>query len=103
MRCGLTGWPSPASQRWSAGLATAWKCCGEIWTKPSPWRHCSNLAVRKPEARKPNRLERPMSYLYAAYIATWTIHIAYLGTLLLRYTRLKNDIAEFKGRVDEKN
>ncbi len=44
-----------------------------------------------------------MSYLYAAYIATWTIHIAYLGTLLRRYTRLRNEIAEFKGRIDEKN
>jgi hypothetical protein len=44
-----------------------------------------------------------MNYLYAAYIATWTIHITYLGTLLRRYTRLKNDIEEFKGRIDEKN
>jgi hypothetical protein len=44
-----------------------------------------------------------MNYLYAAYIATWTIHIAYLGTLLRRYTRLKNDIAEFEGRAEEKN
>jgi hypothetical protein len=44
-----------------------------------------------------------MNYLYAAYIATWTIHIAYLGTLLRRYTRLKNDIAEFKGREGDKN
>ena len=43
-----------------------------------------------------------MNYLFAAYIATWTIHIAYLGTLLRRYTSLRNDIAEFKGRIDEK-
>ena len=42
-----------------------------------------------------------MSYLYAAYIATWTIHIAYLATLLRRYTRLRNEIAEFKGRIDD--
>jgi hypothetical protein len=44
-----------------------------------------------------------MTYLYAAYIATWVIHIAYLGSVLRRYTRLRNEIAEFKTRIDEKN
>jgi hypothetical protein len=44
-----------------------------------------------------------MSYLYAAYIATWVIHIGYLGSLLHRYTRLRDEIAEFKGRIEEKN
>jgi len=44
-----------------------------------------------------------MTYLYAAYIATWAIHIAYLATLLRRYSRLRNEIAEFKGRIEEKN
>ncbi len=44
-----------------------------------------------------------MTYLYAAYIATWVIHIAYLSTLLRRYTRLRNEIAEFKGRTEDKN
>jgi hypothetical protein len=44
-----------------------------------------------------------MNYLYAAYIATWGIHIAYLGSLLRRYTRLRNEITEFKGRIEEKN
>ena len=43
-----------------------------------------------------------MNYLYAAYVATWAIHIAYLGTLLRRYTRLRNEIAEFKRRVEVK-
>jgi hypothetical protein len=37
-----------------------------------------------------------MNYLYAAYVATWAIHIAYLGMLLRRYARLKNEIEEFK-------
>ena len=37
-----------------------------------------------------------MSYLYAAYAATWIIHIGYLSTLLRRYTRLKNEIEELK-------
>jgi hypothetical protein len=43
-----------------------------------------------------------MNYLYAAYVATWAIHIAYLGTLLRRYTRLRSEIEEFKRRIDEK-
>jgi CcmD family protein len=41
-----------------------------------------------------------MSYLYAAYIATWIIHVGYLGTLLRRYTRLKREIQEFNGREE---
>ena len=41
-----------------------------------------------------------MSYLYAAYIATWAIHIGYLTILLRRYTRLRNEIAELKERTD---
>jgi hypothetical protein len=41
-----------------------------------------------------------MSYLYAAYIATWAIHIAYLGTLLRRYIRLRNEIAELNTREE---
>ena len=41
-----------------------------------------------------------MTYLYAAYIATWAIHVAYLGTLLRRYTRLRKEIEEFKQRID---
>ena len=35
-----------------------------------------------------------MTYLYAAYVATWTIHIAYLGYLLRRYALLKKEIDE---------
>jgi CcmD family protein len=41
-----------------------------------------------------------MSYLYAAYIATWVIHIAYLGSLLRRYARLKREIQEFNRREE---
>jgi len=37
-----------------------------------------------------------MSYLYAAYIATWVIHIAYLAYLVRRYTRLRTEIEELK-------
>ena len=36
-------------------------------------------------------------YLYAAYSATWIIHVAYLGTLLRRYQRLRKKIKELKG------
>lgn len=37
-----------------------------------------------------------MKYLYAAYAATWIIHICYLGTLGRRYARLRQKMAEFK-------
>jgi CcmD family protein len=37
-----------------------------------------------------------MNYLYAAYAATWVIHISYLATLVRRHNRLKREIAELK-------
>jgi hypothetical protein len=37
-----------------------------------------------------------MSFLYAAYTATWVIHILYLGILVQRYRRLRNEIEELK-------
>jgi CcmD family protein len=36
------------------------------------------------------------SYLYAAYAVTWIIHIAYLSTVVRRYSRLKREIKELK-------
>jgi CcmD family protein len=33
-----------------------------------------------------------MTYLYVAYAATWTIHVGYLITLAVRYSRLKQEI-----------
>jgi CcmD family protein len=42
-----------------------------------------------------------MTYLYAAYVATWAIHIAYVGTLLRRYTQLKREIEELKTRIEK--
>ena len=35
-----------------------------------------------------------MKFLYAAYAATWAIHIAYLITLVRRYSRLKQEVDE---------
>jgi CcmD family protein len=35
-------------------------------------------------------------YLPAAYVATWVIHIAYLATLVSRYSRLKSEIEDLK-------
>ncbi len=35
-------------------------------------------------------------YLFAAYAAVWIIHIAYLTTLVQRYSRLKREIEELK-------
>ncbi len=37
-----------------------------------------------------------MTYLYAAYGATWAIHVFYLWTLVRRYNRVRNEIAELK-------
>jgi len=37
-----------------------------------------------------------MSYLYAAYIATWVIHVTYLGYLVRRYAGLKKEIDDLK-------
>ena len=42
-----------------------------------------------------------MNYLYAAYAATWAIHIGYLSTLVRRYARLRNEIDEFKTRIEK--
>jgi CcmD family protein len=35
-------------------------------------------------------------YLFAAYAATWIIHIAYLATIVSRYSRLKTEIEALK-------
>jgi len=35
-------------------------------------------------------------YLFAAYAATWIIHIVYLSTIVRRYSRVKREIEELK-------
>jgi CcmD family protein len=37
-----------------------------------------------------------MSYLYAAYIATWVIHLGYIGTMALRYRRVRREMEDLK-------
>jgi len=37
-------------------------------------------------------------YLLAAYVAAWLIHIAYLGTIVSRYSKVKREIEELKKR-----
>lgn len=37
-----------------------------------------------------------MNFLYAAYTATWIIHITYLVTLVQRYKRLQKEIEDLK-------
>jgi CcmD family protein len=37
-----------------------------------------------------------MNFLYAAYGATWVIHIVYLGSLVRRYFRLRREVEELK-------
>jgi CcmD family protein len=39
-----------------------------------------------------------VSYLYAAYAATWIIHIAYLATVMRRYGRLKKELDDLKSK-----
>jgi CcmD family protein len=39
-----------------------------------------------------------MTFLYAAYAATWIIHITYLATLMRRYARLRREIEDLKRR-----
>jgi len=40
-----------------------------------------------------------MKFLYAAYAATWIIHIAYLATIARRYTKLRDKMAELKKKA----
>ena len=35
-----------------------------------------------------------IKFLYAAYIATWVIHVVYLGSLVRRYGRLRRQMKE---------
>jgi hypothetical protein len=37
-----------------------------------------------------------MKFLYAAYAATWIIHITYLGILVRRYSRLRGEIQDLQ-------
>jgi CcmD family protein len=37
-----------------------------------------------------------MKFLYAAYAATWIIHITYLATLVRRYSRLRSEIQDLQ-------
>jgi CcmD family protein len=37
-----------------------------------------------------------MSYLYAAYIATWLIHGTYLAILVKKYSKLRREMANLK-------
>ncbi len=39
-----------------------------------------------------------MKFLYAAYAATWIIHIAYLWSVARRYQRLSKKIEELKSK-----
>ena len=39
-----------------------------------------------------------MSYLYAAYIITWVIHIAYIATMVRRHKRLRQEMEDLKRR-----
>ena len=38
------------------------------------------------------------NYLFAAYIVTWVIHLTYVGILLRKYSRLKDEITDLRKR-----
>jgi hypothetical protein len=42
-------------------------------------------------------------YLAAAYIATWTIHITYLGILARKYSRLRRQIEKIETKPGAEN
>jgi len=35
-----------------------------------------------------------IKYLFAAYIATWLIHVVYIGTIVRRFSRLRRELRE---------
>lgn len=35
-----------------------------------------------------------VKFLFAAYIATWAIHLFYIGTLVRRFSRLRQQLRE---------
>jgi CcmD family protein len=35
-----------------------------------------------------------IKFLYAAYLATWTIHVLYIGSLVRRYSRLRKQMKD---------
>jgi len=35
-----------------------------------------------------------VKFLYAAYIATWTIHVFYIGTIVRRFSRLRREMKD---------
>jgi len=37
-----------------------------------------------------------VKFLYAAYIATWVIHALYLGSLVRRYSRLRQQMKDLE-------
>jgi CcmD family protein len=40
-----------------------------------------------------------LKFLFAAYLATWVIHAIYLGTLVRRFSRLRQQLKELgKGK-----
>ena len=60
---------------------------------PMPWNPCWTPTGACDERR--HRMSGN-GYLFAAYAATWIIHITYLGTLVRRYHRLSREIEELK-------
>ena len=39
-----------------------------------------------------------VKFLFAAYVATWVIHVFYLGTLVRRFSRLRQQLSDLGKR-----
>jgi CcmD family protein len=42
-----------------------------------------------------------IKFLFAAYIATWVIHGVYMGTLVRRYARLREQLKELGNKQEQ--
>jgi CcmD family protein len=53
---------------------------------------CDPSWTNRESQKEPTMISNP--YLFAAYAATWIIHITYLSTIMRRYARLKREVDE---------
>src|SRR6202030_4281407 len=53
-------------------------------------------AVQGQPSAQPEFTMNAIKFLFAAYIATWVIHGVYLGTLVRRFSRLRQQLKEVK-------
>ena len=79
---------------WLAFLCFAALVCWSRYRLEILQREVEETSGSRSPARTPG--SSTMNFLYAAYAATWIIHIVYLGILVRRYQRLRTEIDELK-------